>query len=164
MRRRLPPKTSARHQPQRTVERAEHAVQFVAAAQDVSGRRDHAVGALPALQPRILLDAIERHFGGVAENRKHRAVFEEIDGVIAPLAGGDFAPIETENAIELAPGECHLAGGDGCAQKFAPTPGHPIAFDAMGAPQLAWFDFADIHPAPPWAVGCGLWAVVALSS
>ena len=49
--------------------------EFVAAAQDQSARRDHAVDALLARQPRIFLDAIDRHFGGAAEHRKHRSVF-----------------------------------------------------------------------------------------
>src|SRR5215207_10054582 len=71
------------------------------AAQDEPGRRDHAVRALLAGKPRIFLDAIERDFGSAAENRKHRAVLQEVDGVIAPFAVGDHAAVEIENAVEF---------------------------------------------------------------
>ncbi len=98
---------------ERAVERAEHAVELLAAAQDMAGGRNHAIGALPAAEFWIFLDAVDRHFRGAAENRKHRAVLEEIDGVIAPLAGGDFAAVEPQNAVELAPAEGYLACGGG---------------------------------------------------
>ena len=90
------------------VEHAQHAVEFVAAPHDQAGRRDHAVGALAARQPRIFLDAVDRDFGAAAEHREHRAVLEEIDGVVAPFSGGDHAAIKAEDAVELAPVEGHL--------------------------------------------------------
>ena len=114
---------------------AQHAIELVAAAHDQAGRRNHAVGALAARQPRIFLDAVDRDFRGAAEHREHRAVLEKIDGVIAPFAGGDHAAVEAENAVELAPVEGHLTGGGG-RSKLAPAP-------------LARFDFADVHAAPP---------------
>jgi hypothetical protein len=56
---------------------------------------------LLAGEPRILLDAIERDFGGAAEHRKHGAVLQEVDGIVAPFAVGDHAAVEIENAIEF---------------------------------------------------------------
>ena len=106
---------------QRLVDRAQHAVELVAAAHDQAGRRDHAVGALAARQLRILFDAVERDFAGAAEHRKHRAVSEEIDGVVAPFAGGDLAAVEIENAVEFAAAEGDLVdGGGGCAGAAPP--------------------------------------------
>src|SRR3954454_2377946 len=89
------------NQRQLAVDHQQHAVEFLAAAQDQAGRRDHAVHALLARELRIFLDAIERDFGGAAEYRKHRAVLQEIDGVIAPFAVGDHAPVEVQDAIEF---------------------------------------------------------------
>src|ERR1700689_4670095 len=101
----------------------------------MAGRRNHAVGALPALQPGILLDPVNGKIAGMAEDRKHRTVAEEVDCVIAPLPGRDFAAIEAEDSVKLAPAEGHLACGDGRAQ-LAPA-------------KRAGFDFADVHTAPP---------------
>src|SRR5580700_8625195 len=101
----------------------------------MTGRRNHAVGALAPAEPRIFLDAVDGNLRGAAENRKHRAVFEKIDGVITPFAGGDHAAVKAENAVELTPAEGHHTRGGG-RSKLAPAP-------------RARFDFADIHPAPP---------------
>src|SRR6202790_5482971 len=128
-------KPLARHHAQRAVERAEHAVEFLTAAHDVPGGRNHAEGPLAAAELWILLDAVDRHFRGAAENRKHRAVFEEIDGVITPFAGGDFASIEPQSAVKFAPAERHFAGG-GVRTMLAPAP-------------RAWIGIAEIHTAPP---------------
>src|SRR5262245_33222738 len=84
----------SRHHAERLVDRAQHAVELGAAAYDQPGGRDHAVGALAARQLWIFLDAVERNFAGAAEHRKHSAVAEKVDGVIAPLAGSDLASIE----------------------------------------------------------------------
>src|SRR4051794_26125696 len=81
----------------------------MAAAQDQAGGGDHAVGALLARQPRILLDAVDRHFGSAAEDREHRAVFQEIDRVVTPFAVGDHASIEIEDTIEFETVECYPA-------------------------------------------------------
>src|SRR5262245_28490356 len=107
----------------------------MAAAQDVPGCRDDAVGALPARQAGILFDPVNRKFGGAAEDRKDGAIFEEIDGVIAPFTGRNLAAVETENAIKLAAVERHLACGGGRAH-LAPAP-------------RARLDFAEVHAAPP---------------
>src|SRR5882757_8490841 len=86
---------------QLAVDHQQHPIQFLAAAQDQPARRDHAVDALLAREPRVFFDAVDRHFGSAAEHREHRAVPQEIDGIIAPFAIGDHAPIQIENAIEF---------------------------------------------------------------
>src|SRR5437879_8372725 len=73
----------------------------MAAAQDQSGRRDHAVHALLAREARIFLDAVDRNLGGAAEYRKHRTVFQKVDGVVTPFAIGDHAPIQIEDTVEF---------------------------------------------------------------
>src|SRR5689334_13746266 len=65
-----------------TIDRSQHAVEFVAAPHDQTSRGNHAIGALPASKFRIFFDAIERHFGGAAEHREDRAVSEKVDCVI----------------------------------------------------------------------------------
>src|ERR1700684_3700724 len=104
---------------ERTIERAEHAVEFVAAPQDMAGGRNDAIGALPAAETGVFLDAVDRHFRSAAENRKHRAIFEEIDGVITPLAGGDFASVEPQDAVQFASAKGYLSGGGG-SRGFSP--------------------------------------------
>jgi L-amino acid N-acyltransferase YncA len=51
-----------------TVERAEHPVELVAAADDMAGGRNHAVGALAAAEFLVLLDPVDRHFRGAAKH------------------------------------------------------------------------------------------------
>jgi hypothetical protein len=63
------------------------------------GRRDNAVGALAPAKPGVLLNAVDRHFAGAAEHRENRAIFKKIDGVIAPLAGGNFAAVKPQEPI-----------------------------------------------------------------
>ena len=43
----------ARHHPERAIERAQHAVERVAPAQDVAGGGDVAIGALAPAEPRV---------------------------------------------------------------------------------------------------------------
>src|SRR5712691_2485465 len=126
------------HAERRLVERAQHAVELVAAAHDQAGRRDHAIGALPARELGMFFDAVDGNFGGAAEHREHRAVLQEIDRVIAPLAGGNHAAIKVQDTIELAAVEGHAAcGGERrMARGLAPV-------------ELARFDIAGTHAAPP---------------
>src|SRR6185437_9864285 len=126
-----PSEPSSHHQLQRTVERAEHPIQFLAAPYDVSGGRNDAIGALAARQLGIFLDAVDRHFTGAAEHGENRSVFEEVDGVIAPLPSRDFAAIEPQEPIELAAAERHSVGGD-VPTRLVPAP-------------RAWIDFAEVH-------------------
>src|SRR5205823_2050744 len=125
-RRRLP-----HDHPQRAVERAEHSVELLIAPENVSGRRNDAVGALAARQPRIFLDAVDRDFTGAAEYRENRAVFEKVDGVIAPLAGRDLAAVKPQEPIELAAAESYFTGGD-VRTMLVPAP-------------RAWINFAEVH-------------------
>src|SRR5216684_978898 len=94
---------------QLAVDYQQHAIEFVAAAQDQPARRDHAVDPLLAREPRIFFDAIDGYFGGAAEYREHRAVLEKVDGVVAPLAIGDHAPVQIQNTIEFETIERHPA-------------------------------------------------------
>src|SRR6266852_9936657 len=86
---------------QLAVDHQQHAVEFMAAAQDQPAPRDHAVNALLAREPRIFFDAIDWHFRSAAEYREHRAVPQKIDGVVAPLAIGDHAPVQIQDTIEF---------------------------------------------------------------
>src|SRR5664279_4985149 len=110
------------------------------AAHDQAGRRNDAVGALAARQLRIFLEAVERNLGGAAEHREHRAIFHEVDGVIAPFAGGDLAAIKIENAIELAAAECDVLGG-GWATCRGSAPEGLARIDIAGTER---------HAAPPF--------------
>src|SRR5258705_461208 len=82
----------ALNQRQLAVDYQQHAVELVAAAQDQSARRNHAVNALLAYEPRIFFDTIDRHFRGAAEHREHGAVPQEIDAIIPPPAVGHRPP------------------------------------------------------------------------
>src|SRR5712675_1175184 len=94
---------------QLAVDHQQHAIEFVAAAQDQPARRDHAVDPLLAREPRIFFDAIDGYFGGAAEYREHRAVLEKVDGIVPPLAIGDHAPVQIQNTIEFETIERHPA-------------------------------------------------------
>src|SRR5437764_945412 len=126
----------SRHQPQRLVDRAQHAVELVSPLDDEARRRDHAVDALLAREFWIFFDSVERDFGGTAEDRKNRAVSQEIDRVITPFAGCDHAAVQAENAVELAAAESDLAGDGACSAGLAPA-------------LLARIGFAESHAAPP---------------
>ena len=119
----------------RLVERAQHALELVAAADDQAGRRHHAVGALAARELGIFFNAVDRHFRGSPEHREHGAILEEVDRVIAPLAGGHHAAVEGEDAVQFAPVEGHLMAG-GRRRAGAPV-------------NLARIGFAECHTAPP---------------
>src|SRR4051812_17185046 len=101
---------SAGHHRERTIDRAQHAVELMPTAHDETSRRDHAVDALAACKLWILLDAVDRNFGAAAKDGEHRAILQKIDRIIAPLTSRDLAAIETKQAIKLTPIECHLLG------------------------------------------------------
>src|SRR5262245_4907949 len=50
----------------------------------------------------MLLDAIEGDFARVAEGTERRPLAPEIDGVVAPFAGGDLAAVEIEDGAQLS--------------------------------------------------------------
>src|SRR5262249_50719710 len=129
---------SERHDVERAIDRPQHGVKLVATAHDETGRGDHAVGALSTRELRTFLDAVDGNFRGAAEHGKYRAVLQEIDRVITPFAGGNFATIEAENVVELAPVEGHSDwGGKGRSSGgFAPL-------------ELARLSIAVAHSAPP---------------
>src|SRR4029450_9381834 len=96
----------------------------MAAPQNQSGRGNPAIGALPPADARILLDAIDWHFRCATEDRENRPILQEVDGVIAPFAGGDLAAIRAEDAIELFALERDVSGGGescGAGRRFAPA-------------------------------------------
>src|SRR6185295_8943436 len=70
--------------------------------------RNDRICALSPTKCCILFDAIERHFGRPPENRKHRAVLQEGDCIIAPLAGCDFSSIQFEDSHQLTTIESYL--------------------------------------------------------
>jgi len=84
---------------QMLLEYREHAMKIVTALEDEAGGRHDAVGALPPRQPRALLDAVEGYIAGVAKGGEHCLLAPKIDGVVAPFAGGDLAPIEIEDRL-----------------------------------------------------------------
>src|SRR5581483_4821814 len=91
---------------------------------DEAGGGNHAISALAACETGIFLDPVDRHFRRAPEHREYRPIAQEIDGVIAPFAGGYLAAIEIEDAVEFAAGEGDLLdGGDGRhrARIFAPA-------------------------------------------
>src|SRR5215216_1351320 len=85
--------TSIHDQLQRGIEHPQHAVELVATLENQTGDRHDSVGTLAARQLGILLDTVDRHFRGSAEHREHRPILQEVDGVVAPLAGCDLTPI-----------------------------------------------------------------------
>ena len=48
------------------------------------------------------------HLAGAAEDREHRLVAADVDGVVAPFAGGDLAAVDGEDGAQFLAVE----GGD----------------------------------------------------
>jgi len=92
--------------------------------------------ALAARQFGIFFNAVDRHFRRTTEHRKHGPILEEVDRVVAPLAGGHHAAVEAKDAVQFAPVEGDLVGG-GRRRAGAPV-------------NLARVRFAKRHAAPPW--------------
>src|SRR5207249_3228811 len=85
---------------------------------------------------------IDRYFRRSAEDGKDGAIPEEIDGVVAPFAGGDHAAVEAEDARQLAAVEGDAVAGGGGGKNAALAPAG-----------LTRFGFAEGHAAPPcWAM------------
>jgi hypothetical protein len=126
--RRLRPNSAlARHEAERTIDCAQHAVKFMSAPDDQPGRGNHAVDPLPQSQRRIFFNTVDRNFGRSTKYRKHRSVLQEVDGIVSPLALGDLASVKTEYAPEFAPIEGDLSGrlssGKRCTAR---TLAHPL--------------------------------------
>src|SRR5690606_27147861 len=77
----------------------DHARKVVTAPQDPAVDGPHAVGALAAGFLRTLLDLVERGLAGAPVDAEERAVGQSIERVVTPLARGDHAAIESEQAI-----------------------------------------------------------------
>src|SRR5262245_48871920 len=92
---------AAIHEPHRSFQNAEDALQVGTAPRAQSGRRHDAVGPLLVSEPRILFYTVERPLARTAEYREHSLAALEVDGVIAPLARRDFAAVDGENLPEL---------------------------------------------------------------
>jgi hypothetical protein len=84
---------------------------------------------LAALKLWILLNAVDRNFGAAAKDGEDRAILQEIDRIVTPLASCDLAAIQTKQSIKLSPIERHLLGGDEARGRLAPK-------------GLAWFPIA----------------------
>jgi hypothetical protein len=119
----------ASHYRERTIDRAQDAIELMPTAHDETSRGDHAVNALAACKPWIFLDAVDRNFGAAPKDGENRAILQKIDRIIAPLTSRDLTAVETQQAIKLTPIEGHLLGGDEARGHLAP----------MG---LAWFSIA----------------------
>src|SRR5262249_40884002 len=98
----------------------QHTIELVPTANDETGRRNHAVGALAARQLGILFDAVDGNFGASAKNGKDRTILQEIDCIVAPLTSCDLTAIETKQSIKLSPIERHLLRGDEASGHLAP--------------------------------------------
>ena len=83
----------------------------VAAFEDRSGCRDQCVGALSAGKPRLLDDTVERYFRRAPEYRKHGALAQVVDGIVAPFAVGDAAAVNLENLVEFGAIEADRCSG-----------------------------------------------------
>ena len=64
--------------------------------------------ALLAAQRGALLDPVFGPLGGAAEGPEGGVVAAELDRIIAPLAGGDHAAVEVDDALQLGPAEADL--------------------------------------------------------
>ena len=121
------------------------------ALQNLSGRSEERVGALLARQPRLLDDAVERHFRGAAEDRENGLVSRMVDGVVAPLAVGDLAAVDVQNLVEFLTIEAdrRSAVSSVAAARAMVPPGRRTA---LCLPSRSWF--LPRHPAVMIAPFC----------
>src|SRR5579872_3236552 len=111
----------------------------MAPAQNHATCRDHAVNPLLARKPGIFFDPVDWNLRSAAENREHRAITQKIDGVIPPLAVGDHAAVQIQDAME-----------------FEAIKRHPVWHGAHGGltrrgARLAWVEILrnQAHDTPP---------------
>src|ERR1700761_582602 len=76
-----------------------------------------------------LLDSEQRHLAGPAKNRKNSNLFQEIQGVIAPFAGGDHPAIDGKDSVELAAVETRYRDGNAVFRRIP----HRIPDEGRGA-------------------------------
>ena len=101
----------------------------------------------------VLLDAVDRHFRSAPEHREHRAILEEIDRIITPFPGGDFAAVKPENAIELPAVKGYFACGSG---RMLARPRATRLDRYRRTPYGASFCRLSFMIAPEWTVGNSL--------
>src|SRR5690606_18097572 len=101
---------SAHHLEQSALDRGEHAGELVAAFEDLAVLAVERPHALTLTQRGALLDAHLRDLGGAAEGGEGGVVLAEVHRIVAPLARGDHAAVEIEDAHELGAVEADLAG------------------------------------------------------
>ena len=97
-----------RHDFKRLFEDFEDLRQFMTALQDVAAGGDNLVHALFARQCRVLLHIEHRHFTGAPEDRKHSAVLQMIDRIIAPFSSCHLETVDSQNGFQLSPIERDL--------------------------------------------------------
>ena len=64
--------------------------------------------AVAAAQAGAFFDAVEREFGGAADDGKHREVAQHGEAIVAPFAHGDHAAVDGENRPQFPAVECDL--------------------------------------------------------
>jgi hypothetical protein len=81
----------------------------MAAFHDQASAGNNAILSLPVAQMGVLLDPVQRHFSGVFKHSKNRVFSAHTNGIVAPFASGDHAPISRQNDIEFPAVEHNLA-------------------------------------------------------
>src|SRR6202035_3573362 len=71
--------------------------------------REYRVLALPRFQRGMFLDREVRVFARTAVHGKNRTIGKEVDGIIAPFAGSNHAPVNAKNLSKLAAAEANLS-------------------------------------------------------
>ena len=86
--------------------------QFVTALENRAVTVDDAVSTLLASEFGILLDAIECHFAGASIDGKDGAIFQMVDGIIAPFTISDLKAVNSQNGRQFPAIETDLRRGD----------------------------------------------------
>src|SRR5687768_13648346 len=122
----------------RLVEDPENGGELVSTAEDHAGRGNDPIGALPAGEAGHFLHTEHGRFTGAPEDREDGAIFEMVDGVVAPLPFCDLAAIDPEDRVELPAVERHLARYAGRAgSRGDPPPNERAVLDFAQARLLS---------------------------
>jgi hypothetical protein len=95
----------------------QHLIKVMAPAQHAAIHADHGVKPLPLPQLRTFLDAVQRRFGGAAEDREDRKVAHRGDGIVAPFPGSDHPAIDPQDQAKLPAVKADLLGHAGGLRK-----------------------------------------------
>src|SRR5262249_34204916 len=90
------------------VEDPQNLHEIMTALEHMPARAQHRILALSVAQLRPLFDHEQRYLAGASEDRERRDIGEEIDRVIAPLAGGNHASINCQDSAQFRAIESHL--------------------------------------------------------